>query len=69
VIEKRKTGLLVKLEPVDFSKAIKELILGSELRENLIKNGLEEAKKYDWDKIVFQFESIYKEIANGNNKK
>jgi len=69
VIENEKTGLLTKLTPEDFSKAIETMITNSELREGLIRNGLKEVKKYDWDKIVSKFECIYKEAAYDNNKK
>ena len=69
VVENNKTGLLVKTTPEDFSKAIEKLLMNSKLREKLIENGLEEVKKYNWDKIVSKFEWIYKEVIYDNNKK
>ena len=69
VVENNKTGLLVKLTPEDFAKAIEKLLNNSQLREKLIKNGLEEVKKYNWDKTVSKFEWIYKEVIHDNNKK
>ncbi len=67
VVENNKTGLLVKPTPEDFAKAIEKLLNNSQLREKLIKNGLEEAKKYSWDKIVEKFEDVYREVL-GENK-
>lgn len=67
VVENNKTGLLVKPLPEDFAKAIEKLLNSSQLREKLIKNGLEEVKKYSWDKIIEKFEDIYREVL-GENK-
>ena len=69
VIKNNKTGLLVKTTPEDFAEAIEKLLNNPKLREKLIENGLEEIKKYNWDKIVSKFEWIYKEVIYDNNKK
>ncbi|MHB9129425.1 MAG: glycosyltransferase family 4 protein, partial [Candidatus Humimicrobiaceae bacterium] len=66
VVENDKTGLLVKLEPEDFAKAIEKLINNPQLKEKLIKNGLEEVKRYNWDEITKKFEDIYEEVLNEN---
>jgi glycosyltransferase involved in cell wall biosynthesis len=68
VVENNKTGLLVKLTPEDFSKGIEKLLMNSKLREKLIENGLEEVKKYNWDRIVEKFEKVYIEVLNETNK-
>lgn len=66
VVENNKTGLLVKPEPEDFAKAFEKLINNPQLKEKLIKNGLKEVKKYNWDEITKKFEDIYKEVLNEN---
>ena len=42
------------------------MLMNSKLREKLIENGLEEVKKYNWDKIVEKFEDVYREVLNEN---
>jgi glycosyltransferase involved in cell wall biosynthesis len=66
VVENNKTGLLVKPEPEDFAKAFEKLVSNPQLREKLIKNGLEEVNKYNWDKIVKKIEDVYREVADEN---
>jgi len=62
IVENGKTGLLVKPSAEDFAKAIEKLLNSSQLRKKLIKNGLEEAKKYNWDKIVEKYEDVYQNV-------
>ena len=40
--------------------------MNSKLREKLIENGLEEVKKYDWNKIVEKFEDVYQNVKELN---
>jgi len=68
IIDNGVTGLLVKLTPDDFAKAIVKLLSNSQLREKLIENGLKEIKKYDWNKIVQKFEYLYTGLMNENIK-
>ncbi|MCD4670530.1 MAG: glycosyltransferase family 4 protein [Actinomycetia bacterium] len=68
IVKNNITGLLAGPSPDDFTKAVENLLGNSQLREKLIKNGLKEVRKYDWNKIVPKFEHIYSEIAHGNNK-
>ena len=68
VVENNKTGLLVKLTPEDFSKAIEKLLMNSKLREKLIENGLEEVKKYNWNKIIEKFEDVYQSVKEAKLK-
>jgi glycosyltransferase involved in cell wall biosynthesis len=67
VIENGKTGLLVVPTEENFTKAIELLTSDNELRVKLIKNGLKESKKYDWNTISTTLEGIYKEVLNENN--
>ncbi len=59
IVKNNATGLLVKPTPENFAGAVEKLLGNSQLRKKLIKNGLEEVKKYDWNKIVRKFEHIY----------
>lgn len=69
VVKNDYTGLLVDESPKDFAEAVEKLIKTSKLRERLARNGLKEAKKYSWDKIVEQTEKVYKEVLKEHNKK
>ena len=69
VVENGKTGLLVKPSPEHFAKAIEKLLNNSQLRKKLIKNGLEEAKKYNWDKIVEKYEDVYQNVKEAKINK
>jgi len=40
--------------------------MNSKLREKLSENGLEEVKKYDWNKIVEKFEDVYQNVKELN---
>ena len=60
IIKDRHTGMLVNQTTEDFSSAIEKLINDQTLRENLIKNGLKEVKKYDWDDIIEKYIKVYK---------
>ena len=68
VVENGKTGLLVKTTPEDFAKAIEKLLNNFQLREKLIKNGLEEVKKYSWNKIIEKFEDVYRSVKEAKLK-
>jgi len=68
IVKNNITGLLAKPTPKDFTRAVEKLLSNSQLREKLIKNGLKEVKKYDWNKIVQKFERIYSELVYENNK-
>lgn len=46
----------------EISKSIKELIFNSELRESLIKSGLENVKKYSAKSIAEQYYNLYLKI-------
>jgi glycosyltransferase involved in cell wall biosynthesis len=59
IVKNNITGLLAKPTPKDFTRAVEKLLSNSQLRKKLIKNGLKEVKKYDWNKIVQKFEHIY----------
>ena len=49
IIKNNYNGILVKPTPEHIAEAIEKLIKNPRLRKKLIKNGLEEVKKYNWD--------------------
>ncbi|MDO8444023.1 MAG: glycosyltransferase family 1 protein [bacterium] len=48
----------------DMAAAMAKIIQDHTLRENLIKKGLEQAKKYNWDETAERTLEVYKEILN-----
>ena len=48
----------------DMASQIKQLLSNPELKERLIQNGLETAKRYNWDTIIENILNYYKEIAS-----
>src|SRR4030042_751053 len=67
IVKNNITGLLVKQTPEDFAQAVEKLLCNPGLRKKIIENGLQEAKKYDWNEIVRKFEHIY-ELVHKNSK-
>ena len=47
---------------------IEKLLNNPELRRKLSENVLEDIKKYEWNKIIQEFEDIYSEVMYKNNK-
>ena len=68
IVKNNITGLLIKQTPEDFAQAVEKLLCNPGLRKKIIENGLQEAKKYDWNEIVRKFEHIY-ELVHKNSKK
>lgn len=63
-IQNNTTGILVKPTVQNFSNAIIKIVGDTELKKKLIKNGLEDVKKYDWEKIIQKYETSYYDIKN-----
>jgi len=61
------TGLFCEVDnPKNLAEKIMLLLNNGELREKLIKNGLELVReKYDWNNIIKKFREIY-ETTNAN---
>ena len=69
VVEHNKTGLLARLTPDDFAAGIEKLMADFNLRESLVKSGLESVKKYDWSIIASEYGRIYQLITNDYSEK
>ena len=67
-LKNEETGLFCEVgDPKDLAEKIILLFNNRQLREKLIKNGLELVRaKYDWDKIAEKFREIY-EMASLNH--
>ena len=65
-LKDKETGLFCEVSnPQDISEKIKEIMKDDNLRNHLIKNGLELVKeKYSWDSIASQMENIYLKLIN-----
>ena len=63
VITDMETGLITpKRDVVSMANAITLLMKDSALRHRLATTGREESLKYDWPKVVTEYESIYKRL-------
>lgn len=62
VIKNNYTGLLVNPKIADITRAIKKISTDSEFRSSLITHGLHDVKKYDWNKIVDSFQTVYSQV-------
>lgn len=67
IVKNNITGLLAKPTAEDFAQMVERVISNYQLRKKIIENGLKEAKKYDWNKIVRKFEHIYELVYGSNN--
>ncbi len=63
LVRNGKTGIIVNYgDPEGIADAIKKLLSNSELRRQMGENGVQLAKKYDWEKIVSQIERLYEKV-------
>lgn len=67
-IRNNQNGLLVNQSPDDVAAAIRLLTKNAVLRKRLITNGLRTVKKYNWEKIVGQFEDIYRKALRKTSR-
>lgn len=57
-------GILVPpKQPKILSERILHIIYDDELRENLIKKGLERVKKYNWYSLIMEYENAYRSVV------
>ncbi len=60
-----KTCLVVpQNDPEEVANSITKLSVDEDLRMKLVRNGLKMAKKFEWESIIPQVETFYKEVAN-----
>lgn len=62
LVENENTALLVDVRDYQaMSKAIDRLINDESLRTRLINNGVEQVKKYAWDSVKHQWQTVYQD--------
>jgi len=67
LVRNGKTGIIVNYgDPEGIADAIKKLLSNSELRRQMGENGVQLAKKYDWEKIVSQLERLYEKVLTSH---
>jgi len=45
------------------AQAMRQVLTNSELRANMVKRGLEQAKKFSWEKTAEQTQEIYNKVG------
>ncbi len=66
VIRDGENGLLVDVkDPEAYARALQRLLEDEEERRRLIQNGLSTARRFRWEAVAEQVESIYAEVAGG----
>ena len=68
VIKEGENGLLFNPKsPEDLAEKLLSILTNTSLRDNLISNGLESAKQYDWQKIAERVYQVYNKTLDKNN--
>jgi len=58
-------GIMVNPYDADsLAQAIRQVLTDSELRDNMARKGLEQAKKFSWEKTAKQTLAVYNKVAN-----
>jgi len=65
VIKNKINGLLCTRTPEDIARSIIFLYKHPKLREEISKNNIKDAKKYDWNKIVGEYMVLYQSLIKG----
>lgn len=55
----------IKVDPYDidgFTRAIRQVLTDDELRNNMVKRGLERAKEFSWEKAARETQAVYDEV-------
>lgn len=64
-IEENKNALIIEKDNInDIVQKVETLLNNQDLRESLVKNGVEEAARYSWNITINKVEEYYQEIAN-----
>ncbi len=57
----------ITVNPYDtdsLAQAMRQVLTNNELRDNMIRKGLEQAKKFSWEKTAKQTQEVYNKVAN-----
>ena len=64
-VEDEKNALIIEKDNIDdIVEKIERLLNDENLKQYLIKNGVEESARYSWDITINKIEEYYQEIAN-----
>lgn len=64
-IEENKNALIIEKDNIkDIVQKVEKLLNNQDLRESLVKNGVEEVARYSWNITINKIEEYYQEIAN-----
>ena len=62
----------IMVDPYDtysLFKAMRQVLTDKELRDNMVRAGLEQSKKFSWEKTAELTMRVYKKVAAGELKK
>ena len=46
-------------------EAMRQVLIDSELRNNMVTKGLEQAKKFSWERTARETQEVYNKVASG----
>ncbi len=58
----------IMVNPYDtdsLAQAMREVLTNSKLRDNMVRKGLEQSKKFSWEKAAEQTQEVYKKLVGG----
>ncbi len=59
-------GIMVNpLDTDSLFEAMQQVLTDSELRDNMVRKGLEQAKKFSWEKAARETQEVYERVASG----
>jgi glycosyltransferase involved in cell wall biosynthesis len=62
-------GIMVNPYDTDsLAEAMRRVLTNQKLRENMIRKGLEQSKKFSWEETARQTLEVYNKVARGENK-
>lgn len=65
VVRNHKNGLLTRHDKTEFTEAIRTLATDAKKYETISANNIQNAKKYDWDKVCKKLDEIYAITTRG----
>ncbi|HEX73968.1 MAG TPA: glycosyltransferase family 4 protein [Dehalococcoidia bacterium] len=61
-----KAGIMVNPYDTDsLVEAMQQVLTDSKLRDDMVRKGLEQAKKFSWEKAAEETQEVYNKVANG----
>jgi len=57
----------IPMIPLAFAQAMRRVLTDDKLRDNMIRKGLEQSKKFSWEKTAELTQQVYNKVARGQN--